>query len=433
MIPTPRLLRLFGVGLAVATVLVLLHPWTWMLLVAAWVIIGMLVLVDASSLLDAMPSMSVRLPASVGVGESIDVDVRLVPRATRRVALTLRCEGHGSLDAGADVEIATRGRPIVGALPMCAPSRGPGGLAAVWVRAAGRFGLLDRIERVRTAADTKVLPSLVAVRRLAIPQRASDGRGGAPTVLRRHGSGTEFDEVQPYSAGMDTRAIDWKASARHGELRVRRFRLEQHQRVVVVLDTGRAMMEHVDGLARIDHAIHTGLALAQVALANGDQVALHAYGVRPRAWVPPGSGLRHLRKLTRVVAELHADERESNPVHAVRDLMSRLNRRSIVVVISDVREPTSTELMTEALQSLARSHLVVLVALADGETRDPLAESPASMETVARSLVLHDLAQERARALERLKGCGAHVLSSAPGVAATLLLQRYLDLKRRLG
>ncbi|HET6585452.1 MAG TPA: DUF58 domain-containing protein, partial [Nannocystaceae bacterium] len=394
---------------------------------------GVLALVDASSLIDAMPALSVRLPGSVGVGETIDVDVRIVPRASRRVALTLRCETRGSLDAGADVELATEGRPLDGSLPVTAPCRGPGELTAVWVRASGRLGLLHRIERVTAEAATKVLPSLEAVRRLAMTQRASDGRGGAPTTLRRHGSGTEFDEVQPYSAGMDTRAIDWKASARHGELRVRRFRLEQHQRIVVMLDTGRAMIEHTAGLARIDHGIHTGLALAQVALANGDQVALHAYGVRPRAWVPPGSGVRHLRKLTRVVAELHAEERESNPVHAVRDLMSRLNRRSIVVVISDLHDATSTELMTEALQSLARSHLVVLVALADDDTRDPLAQPPATMEAVARSLVLHDLARERARALERLEGCGAHVLSSPPGLAATQLMKRYLELKRRLG
>jgi uncharacterized protein (DUF58 family) len=433
MIPSPRLLRLLACGLVVAALPVLLHPWTWVLLAVLWGVVAVLVLVDAWSLLDAVPGFAVILPNSVGVGETVAADVRIVPRATRRVALTLRCETLGSLDAGDDVDLVTEGRPLAHVLPLAAPCRGPGGLAAVWVRASGSLGLLHRIARTPIDAVTRVQPSLAAVRRLAIPPRVPDRRAGAHVVRRRQGSGTEFDEVQVYTTGMDIRTIDWKASARHGELRVRRFRLEQHQRVVVVLDTGRAMLEHVDGLARLDHAIHTGLALAQVALANGDQVALHAYGVRPLAWVPSGSGVRHLRKLMRAVSELHGEERESNPVHAVRDLMTRLDRRSIVVVLSDMREPTATELMTEALQSLARSHLVLLVALADADTRDPLADPPHSMEAVARGLVLHDLARERSRALERLRGCGAHVLSSAPGVAAAMVLQHYLELKRRLG
>jgi uncharacterized protein (DUF58 family) len=433
MIPSPRLLRLCACGLVFAALPVLLHAWTWMLLAALWAVVALLVLVDAMSLVHAMPRVAVSLPGTLGVGDMAAADLRIVPASSRKIAITLRAETHGSLDAGADVDLVTHGQPLQSALPLSAPCRGPGGLAALWIRASGALGLLHRIVRLPVDAATRVQPSLAAVRRLAIPPRTANARAGANAVRRRQGSGTEFDEVQVYAGGMDTRAIDWKASARHGELRVRRFRLEQHQRVVVMLDTGRAMLEHVDGLARLDHAIHTGLALAQVALANGDQVALHAYGVRPAAWVPPASGLRHLRKLARAAAELYGDERESNPVHGVRDLLARLHRRSIVVVISDLRDPTATELMTEALQSLARSHLVLLVALADGATRDPLAEPPDNMEAVARGLVLHDLGRERARALERLRGSGAHVLSAAPGVAAARVLQRYLELKRRLG
>jgi uncharacterized protein (DUF58 family) len=433
MIPSSRLLRVLAWGLGVAALPVLLHPSTWPILVLGWVVVALLVLVDASSLIDALPRVSAELPSTVGVGDPVVAAVRLLPRTRRDVALTLRSETAGTLDAGNDVDVVTRGRPLECSLPLLAPCRGPGTLSAVWLRASGRLGLLQRIVRVPLASTTRVQPSLAAVRRLAIPPRAAVGSAGAPTRQRRHGSGTEFDEVQVYAGGMDTRAIDWKASARHGELRVRRFRLEQHQRVVVMLDTGRAMLEQVDGLARLDHAIHTGLALAQVALANGDHVALQAYGVRPHAWVPPASGLRHLRKLMRAVADLPADERESNPVHAVRELMTRLNRRSIVVVVSDLRDPTSTELMTEAMRSLARSHLVLIVALADKDMRDPLAEPPDTMEAVARGVVLHDLARERNRALERLRGCGAHVLSAPPGVAATVLLRRYLELKRRLG
>ena len=112
MIPSPRLLRLLACGLVVAALPVLLHPWTWVLLAVLWGVVAVLVLVDAWSLLDAVPGFAVILPNSVGVGETVAADVRIVPRATRRVALTLRCETVGSLDAGDDVDLVTEGRPL---------------------------------------------------------------------------------------------------------------------------------------------------------------------------------------------------------------------------------------------------------------------------------------------------------------------------------
>lgn len=69
----------------------------------------------------------------------------------------------------------------------------------------------------------------------------------------------------------------------------------------------------------------------------------------------------------------------------------------------------------------------------DPLSADPLAEAPEDMATVARGLVLDDLAMERRRALQRMRGRGAEVISAPPGTAAVLLLRRYLALKRRLG
>lgn len=69
---------------------------------------------------------------------------------------------------------------------------------------------------------------------------------------------------------MDTRFIDWKHSARHRRLLSREFRQERNHRIMLGFDTGRLMLESVDGLPRLDHAIRAGLLLAWVSLGAGD-------------------------------------------------------------------------------------------------------------------------------------------------------------------
>jgi uncharacterized protein (DUF58 family) len=429
MTPAPRLLRLASFGLVVAALPLLVDPRVWMVWALAWALLIMLLVIDAFSLRSAVPTIAVALPRTIGVGEPTVAKLALRSTLGRRVVLTLRSETEGVLREGADLRLELR-READAALELLAPDRGRGQLAAIWIRAEGRLGLLRVIRRQAVAADIRVIPSLPAIRRLAVLPQIGGAQVG-PTAAREHGGGTEFAELQVYASGMDTRAIDWKASARHLELRVRRFRAEQNQRVIVVLDTGRSMRERVGPLSRLDHAIHIGLALAQVALRGGDQVGLHAYGLRPHAWVRPGAGMAQLRKLVKSAAEFDTDERESNPVHGLRDLISRLNRRSLIVLLSNVSDPTATELLTEALTGLARRHLVVLVTLADPGTHEPMAEQPDNLEHITRAVLRDDIARDRKFALDRMRHGGVHVLSAEPTTAALLVLRRYFHVKQR--
>ena len=90
---------------------------------------------------------------------------------------------------------------------------------------------------------------------------------------------------------MDPRTIDWKASARHRRLLSQERRAERDHQVVVAIDTGRLMGEPLEGMPRLDHAVHAALLLGYVALRTGDRVGLFAFDERPRAWAAPAAGV----------------------------------------------------------------------------------------------------------------------------------------------
>src|SRR3954470_20471303 len=54
-----------------------------------------------------------------------------------------------------------------------------------------------------------------------------------------HTRSLEFDDLRPYVPGDDVRDIEWKASARSGQVLIKRFVTEKHHKIVVVADAGR--------------------------------------------------------------------------------------------------------------------------------------------------------------------------------------------------
>ncbi len=81
-----------------------------------------------------------------------------------------------------------------------------------------------------------------------LPEKLSRLRqldGQHRSLLR--GQGSEFDSLREYVIGDDVRSIDWRATARRGDVMVRTWRPERDRRILIVLDTGRTSAGRVGG------------------------------------------------------------------------------------------------------------------------------------------------------------------------------------------
>jgi uncharacterized protein (DUF58 family) len=94
---------------------------------------------------------------------------------------------------------------------------------------------------------------------------------------RQHGVGTEFEMLAEYRPGDDPRRIDWKTTARFRRPVVRRFMVERHRDVMIVLDCGRLMGSDAGRGTKLDRAVDAALMLARTALAGGDRCGLALY------------------------------------------------------------------------------------------------------------------------------------------------------------
>ena len=430
MVPAPRLMILAVAGLALAALPVVYVPQLWVAVAALWAVLGFGALVDVLLLWHARPRVTIDAPRHLGVGSDFALPVALETRARPPLHATLRLEVKTPLRAPRDAQTRTRRGSVSVPTPLEAPRRGAGVVQAVWSRLDGPLRLFRRIDRHPVNAPVAVVPNAERVRELALAHFGHQPHGGVHLTKRR-GDGGELDSLEGYEPGMDLRKVDWKSSARHQQLQVRRFRLEQNQRLILCVDTGRLMADPLDGMERLDHAIHSMLLLSRVALKNGDRVGVQAYGASPSAWVPPGGGMRQMARIKHALATLEAQPEETNHVLGFHGLASHLKRRSLVVVFTEFGDATTAELMVDYIGQMARRHLVIFVALDDPAIEAPLDTIPREPSHLAAAAVAAGMRSDRQRVLRRLSRMGVDVISGPPGPAALALLQRYVHVKRR--
>jgi len=397
--------------------------------------LGLLLATGVDALLGLAPrrlAVAASVPATLGVGDRSVVVVTLTSsgRASADVAVVV--------DFGPEVapQGARRARVPAGGearleFPFVPLRRGLREVVAVWCRWEGPLGLVRRWRTVPVGRSTAVVPDIGRVRRDAIRFFTSRDYLIGRQRERERGDGSEFESLREHMAGMDPRTIDWKASARHRRLLSQERRAERDHQVVVAVDTGRLMGEPLEGMPRLDHAVHAALLLGYVALRTGDRVGLFAFDERPRAWAAPAAGVESFARLQHATADLEYGTGETNFTLGLTDLATHLKRRSLVVVFTDFVDVVTADLMVENVSRLARRHLVVFVALRDPELESIAQAPPGSTDALYRAVTAADFVRERDVVLRRLQRMGVLVVDARPTDVSTDLVSRYLDAQRR--
>lgn len=433
--PTRRALLVFAAGLVAAILPVLVASALWPI----WVVYvgAALSLLGVDAALGAPSSrleVAVRTPALLYIGSEDPAELTVgTPNWSRRTYVEVLPELGEKLTKQplTRLEVPPNGR-AKHAFPLVPKRRGRAWVHGVWLRWTGPLGLASRTRRELVGAAIDVVPNVRAVRSAAV--RFFEHQPFLVGLKRERyvGAGSEFDSLREYLPGLDHRAIDWKASARHHKLLVRDFRAERNHQVVLAFDTGHLMGEPLDGIPRLDHAINAGLLLGWVCLKTGDRVGLFGFDQRVRLFVKPQGGLRVINRLTQQTSELAYGEGETNFTLGLTDLLTKLRRRSLVVVFTDFVDVVTAELMMDNLQRVARRHVLIFVSLRD-PTLDRLAydRAPQSLHGLNEAVVARDFLREREVVLERLRRLGVHCIDASTDQIRVELINRYLDIHRR--
>jgi uncharacterized protein (DUF58 family) len=169
------------------------------------------------------------------------------------------------------------------------------GLGEVHLRARDLFGLFVWTGHVRGQTPDMALrayPRPEALPGLLRPAETQLFSGDE--LSRRRGEGIEFADLRPFAFGDQVRRVNWRASAKRGELWVNEQHPERNADVVVFLDSFAEVRRGTQGT--IEPAVRAAAALAERYLRRRDRVGFVSFGGTLR-WLVPGTGATQLYRI----------------------------------------------------------------------------------------------------------------------------------------
>jgi len=187
-----------------------------------------------------------------------------------------------------------------------------------------------------------------------------------------HGYSVEFAQHKEYVHGDDIRHLDWRVYGRSDRFYIKQYEEETNLRAHILLDCSTSMRypEHEQAAGRLtkfEYAATLAASMAYLLIHQQDAAGLILFDNRIRCDLPPLSNQAHLKSILGHIDQARLDQpTESRPLFA--RLASKLQRRSLVIVISDLLADRDD--VIEGLERIRfANHEVVVMHILDHDER----------------------------------------------------------------
>ncbi|MDA3874268.1 MAG: DUF58 domain-containing protein [Kiritimatiellae bacterium] len=193
-------------------------------------------------------------------------------------------------------------------------------------------GVLSRLSRMSVAANNPMLGSITGIHRSAT-----------------RGTSVEFAEYRKYVPGDDPKHIDWQVYARSDRFYIKEFEADTNLRAYMVLDASGSMAYDSGEGSRFEFARSIAAHLAYLLVQQGDAVGLHCCGEETQVDLPARQAPSHLHTYFDLMEGVEPAG-ESTLVESLHSLAERVQRRAVVMVLTDGFMPAPD--LLDALQHL---------------------------------------------------------------------------------
>ena len=203
------------------------------------------------------------------------------------------------------------------------------------IRTGDPFGFFEASATVGQGVSVVVYPRLEPLPRWRLPASALEGSRVSPVrTLQRTPLATT---VRPYAPGDSMNRIHWKSTARHGEIQVKEFDLEQTADAWIVLDLQRGIQTGRGDESTVEAAVRAAASIADRALQENRAVGM-TVNVGRMSFLPADRGGRQHLKIMQLLAAVEADG--SAPlVETLIASVGRLRRGMTAVIITPSLDP----------------------------------------------------------------------------------------------
>ena len=179
--------------------------------------------------------------------------------------------------------------------------------------------------------------------------------------IRRIGHTSEFEQIKEYISGDDFRTVNWKATAKRGQLMVNQFQDEKSQPIYSIIDTGRVMKMPFNELKLLDYAINSALAFSNIALKKQDKVGMLSFSKKIENFLPAVSKLTYLNKILEVLYNIETKFTDSDFGLLYAQLKRKVTHRSLLLLYTNFEHLSALKRQMPYLQAISKKHMLVVI------------------------------------------------------------------------
>jgi len=183
-----------------------------------------------------------------------------------------------------------------------------------------------------------------------------------------HGFSVEFAQHREYVPGDDIKHVDWKVYGRTGRFYLKQYEEETNLSCWLLLDVSESMRYGSGPVSKYDYACMTAAALAYLILQQQDSVGLVTFDSQVRQFLRPSSQRSHLKEIVRLMNR-GASAEKTRLATIFHEMAERMNRRAIVVLLSDLFDDPR-EILAGLKHLRYKRHEVVVFHIMDSAELD---------------------------------------------------------------
>ena len=185
------------------------------------------------------------------------------------------------------------------------PHRGQYHLRGFWISTRFPFGLFRRGEFIGAKGEILVYPLIQEVSSFfhLLPFLPGHLEGS------RVGQGENLFSMRKYQESESSRIIDWKATAKTGELMARDYAREEENAVCLILDTRMHDQLNGNSAGKFEQAVSLAAGIAAHFIREGAGMEF----LTPHEYIPRGTGTGQLYRILRSLAVAQYETASSEP------------------------------------------------------------------------------------------------------------------------
>ncbi|MBE7169952.1 MAG: DUF58 domain-containing protein [Williamsia sp.] len=293
------------------------------------------------------------------------------------------------------------------------------------------FNLAKRRFQFGGSTQVAVYPSFLQMRKYQLMATHNELNKAGVKKVRRIGHSMEYEQIKEWVAGDDYRTVNWKATARRGQVMVNHYTDERSQQVYCIIDKGRVMKMPFEGLSLLDYAINSSLVLLNVALVKGDRAGLVTFSEKINTMVPADKKAVQMQLILENLYHQKTRYLESDYERLYTYIRSKIKQRSLIVLYTNFESLSGLRRQLPYLRKIATHHLLLVIFFENTELHSLTMQEAKDLESIYVKTIAEKFAYEKKMIVKELQQYGILSLLTAPENLTVNTINKYLELKAR--